>query len=193
MKIAIFGASGFSHEVADICFDLGYAKIVFVDVLRKSGNYHDFDVVNENNIEALSAEGYKFAIGIGENAVRKFVFCKFSKLEYVNIVHPSATFGLGQRELMDEHIGNIVAAGVRFTNSIKTSNFGIYNLNSTIGHDCIIEDFVNIAPGVNISGNVTIREESFIGTNACIINGESVLRPLIVGKNLKLVQGSSYS
>lgn len=190
MKIAVFGASGFSHEVADICIALGYKNIVLID--KKSGlNINsNFKVLDESYVESLSDDGYQFIIGIGDNRIRKKIFYRHGNLPYTNVIHPTASFGLDQRESIEKRVGNIVAAGVRFTNGAKVGNFGIYNLNSTIGHDCVIDDYVNICPGVNISGNVTILKESFIGTNACIINGQSMTNRITVGEKSTVAAGA---
>mgnify|MGYP000981260871 FL=1 len=190
MKIAIFGTSGFSHEVADICVASGYKNIVLIkkqsDVTRSS----KFMILDESNINPLLVEGYEFIIGIGDNRIRKEISERYQELTFTNVIHPTASFGLNQREYIEEKTGNIIAAGVRFTNEIKIGNFGIYNLNCTIGHDCVIQDYVNICPGANISGNVTILKESFIGTNACIINGQSSTCRITVGENAIVAAGA---
>lgn len=190
MKIAIFGASGFSHEVADICIASGYKNIVLIDKKIGLNININFKVLDESYVESLSANGYQFIIGIGDNRIRKNIFYRYRNLTYTNVIHPTASFGLGQRECIEERVGNIIAAGVRFTNGTKVGNFGIYNLNSTIGHDCIIEDYVNICPGVNISGNVAILKESFIGTNACIVNGQSMICRVTVGELATVAAGA---
>lgn len=190
MKIAIFGASGFSHEVADICIASGYTNIVLIDKQAGLNINSKFKVLDESYVESLSVDEYKFIIGIGDNRIRKDIFYKYGNLAYTNVIHPTASFGLGQRESIEKRVGNIVAAGVRFTNGTKVGNFGIYNLNSTIGHDCVIEDYVNICPGVNISGNVTILKESFIGTNACIINGQSMTCRVTIGERATVAAGA---
>ena len=154
MKLAIMGASGFSRETADVAFDMGYKDIVFVDHLCKNNSYFGFSLCEESKIPGLVDEGYNFIIGIGDNKTRQKIFSKFPGLPYVNVIHSSATFGYHQRLHLEQTVGNIITAGVRFTNNIVMGNFGIYNLNCTIGHDCVIEDFVNLAPGANISGNV---------------------------------------
>jgi sugar O-acyltransferase (sialic acid O-acetyltransferase NeuD family) len=190
VKIAIFGTSGFSHEVADICVASGYKNIVLIkkqsDVTRSS----KFMILDESNINPLLVEGYEFIIGIGDNRIRKEISERYQELTFTNVIHPTASFGLNQREYIEEKTGNIIAAGVRFTNEIKIGNFGIYNLNCTIGHDCVIQDYVNICPGANISGNVTILKESFIGTNACIINGQSSTCRITVGENAIVAAGA---
>ena len=190
MKIAIFGASGFSHEVADICIASGYKNIILIDKQAGLNINSKFKVLGESYVESLSADGYQFIVGIGDNRIRKNIFYKYGNLPYTNVIHPTASFGVGQREFIEKRVGNIVAAGVRFTNGTKVGNFGIYNLNSTIGHDCVIEDYVNICPGVNISGNITILKESFIGTNACIINGKSMTCRITVGEDATVAAGA---
>lgn len=60
-------------------------------------------------------------------------------------------------------------------------NFDIYNLNCTIGHDCILNDYVNIAPGANVSGNVLLKEGAYIGTNATILQGSSIDNKMVIG------------
>ena len=147
-------------------------------------------ILDENNVNSLLDEDYKFIIGIGDNRIRKEIFERHRHLPFTNAIHPTASFGLNQREYIEGKIGNIIAAGVRFTNEIKIGNFGIYNLNCTIGHDCIIQDHVNICPGANISGNVTILKASFIGTNACIINGKSSTCRITIGENATIAAGA---
>jgi len=60
--------------------------------------------------------------------------------------------------------------------------FGVFNLNYTVGHDCIINNFVNIAPGANISGNLLIEQRAYIGTNAAILKGRSFENKIRIGK-----------
>lgn len=182
MKIAIFGSSGFSREVADICLDIGYTEIVFLDDNISHEIINEFPILAEENVGLLASSQFHFVIGIGDNKIRKKVYEKFPQIPYVNIIHPSATFGRNQFRKFSETVGNIVTAGVRFTNNIEVGNFGIYNLNSTIGHDVIIDDFVTISPGANISGNVHLEEGSYIGTNAAIIQGKSLNEKLRIGK-----------
>lgn len=191
MKIGIFGASGFAREVGDICLDIGYEKVVYIDHKEnEEKSYFGFPLVNEDHLADLIDEGYTFTLGIGDNKVRKKVYEKFNRLQYVNIIHPSATVGHKMLEEMNKKIGLIITSGVRFTNNIKFGNFGVYNLNCTVGHDCIIEDFVTIAPGANISGNVKVAEGAYIGTNATIIQGKSIENKLVIGKYSTVGAGS---
>ena len=174
LKIAVFGASGFSREVADILLTSGVKDLVFVDLSPIDHQYFGFPVFDESDISKLQDQGFRFVIGVGDNQARKKIYEKFPSLPYPNFIHSSASMGFKQFGILKNKRGNIITAGVRFTNNIQIGDFGIYNLNSTVGHDCMIEDFVNLAPGVNISGNVYLKEGVYIGTNATVLQGESI-------------------
>lgn len=169
-QIGIFGYSGFARETADIAIALNIQPIFIVRESNEIGNEKpNFDWITENQLNDLAE--LPLAIGIGDNAIRQNIFKRFITREFPNLIHPSSTFGYGQREQLEQNKGLIICAGVRLTNNIEMGDFCIINLNATIGHDCLIEKFVNIAPGANISGNVHIKEGCWIGTNAAINQG----------------------
>lgn len=190
MKIGIFGASGLAREVADICFDVGADEIVLIDYRPDCRETDGLPIVDEEDVPRLVRDGFRFLIGIGDTKLRTQVFGKFSELDFGNVIHPAATFGRGQKERMLEGRGNIVAAGARLTNQIRTGNFGYYHVNCTVGHDCVIDDFVNVAPGANVSGNVHVREGAYIGTGAAVLQGRSVHERLVIGKNAMVGAGA---
>jgi len=177
----VFGASGFSREVADILLTSGIKDLVFVDLSPIAHQYFGFPVFDESDIPKLQDRGFLFVIGLGDNQARKKIYEKFPSLPYPNFIHSSASMGFKQFGMLKNKRGNIITAGVRFTNNIQIGDFGIYNLNSTVGHDCMIEDFVNLAPGANISGNVHLKEGAYIGTNASILQGKSIDKKLEIG------------
>ena len=170
--IGIFGTSGFAREVADIVVAVG-DRPVFVARDRAEADAWAFEgeVILEGEVGRDPAMAY--AIGIGDNAVRERVAGRFGELSFPTLIHPSATFGTGQREAVEAGRGTIVCAGVRFTNNIRVGSFGIFNLNATIGHDCVIEDFVNVSPGAAISGNVHLAARCWIGTGAAVNQGSN--------------------
>ncbi|WDV47435.1 NeuD/PglB/VioB family sugar acetyltransferase [Clostridiaceae bacterium M8S5] len=189
MNVAIFGVSGFSREARDIALELGYKEIIFIDKYS-TGFLDDYLVFSEDNVYKLAQAGYTFVIGIGNPSIRKEIASKYSDLEFINLVHPKATFGYEQLHEVENRVGNIICSGVRMTNNIQIGDFGIYNLNCTVGHDCIIGDFVTIGPGANISGNVKLSIGSYIGTNACILQGKSITEKLTIGQYATIGAGA---
>lgn len=188
-KFGIFGTSGFAREVGDIAYQLGFEPIYIArDQIEADALKFSCDVILERDVMQLKDSD--FAIGIGDNLLRSKVFKRYSNLlRFANLIHPSATFGKGQLEAFADKVGVIVCAGVRFTNSIEVGNFNIFNLNVTIGHDVNCEDFVNIAPGANISGNVHIESNCWIGTGA-VINQGNAEKKLRIGTNTSIGSGS---
>jgi sugar O-acyltransferase (sialic acid O-acetyltransferase NeuD family) len=171
MKLAIFGSSGFSREVLDVAAASGYKEIIFIDRFR-NGSIGKFQIVDENDVYLLNQKGYKFIIGIGSTLIRREIRDRYPDLVYANLIHPAATFGYEQTEELGKKTGNIICAGARISNNVQIGNFGVYYFNCTVAHDCIIEDYVTICPGANISGNVKLSSGCFIGVNACILQGK---------------------
>jgi len=187
--LGVFGTSGFAREVNDIANELGYRAIYIArDEAERDAWSSPGDVMLEGDIEKYPE--MQFTIGIGENMVRQKVAQRYSsKCQFVNLIHPSASFGIDQLDIINSSAGVIVCAGVRFTNNIQVGNFSIFNLNTTIGHDVIVDDFVNVSPGANISGNVHIGARCWIGTGAVINQGKEN-KKLTIGQNTMIGSGT---
>ena len=187
--IGIFGTSGFAREVNDIAYELGF-QTIFIAQEQSDIDAWTFkgDIILEKDLDKYRDMHY--AIGIGENQIREKVAKRFcSQGPFVNLIHPNASFGKGQREIIDSRCGLIICAGVRFTNNIEIGEFSIFNLNATVGHDVIVENFVNVAPGVNISGNVHLGTRCWIGTGAVINQGTNEAK-LTIGSDTTIGSGS---
>lgn len=174
MKIlGIFGASGMAREVGDIAYEIGLSPIYIARDQTEVDNWtFPEEVISEADV--LRYSSISCVIGIGDNRLRQQLAQRFEgKVRFSNLIHPSATFGRGQREIIESQRGVIVCAGVRFTNHIQVGNFGIFNQNATIAHDVVIDDFVHVASGSVISGNVHISKYCWIGAGATVNQGAS--------------------
>jgi len=185
--LAIFGTGGFAREVGDVALELGYSPLyVARDAQELAGWRFPADAVLE--AELARWPDLQYAIGIGDNAVRERV-ARAADRRFVNLIHPSASFGHGQRAALEQRQGMVVCAGVRLTNQIALGDFSIFNLNATVGHDAVLGPFVNVAPGANISGNVEIGARCWIGTGAAINQGREGAR-LTIGADTVIGSGS---
>ena len=77
--------------------------------------------------------------------------------------------------------GTVVAAGARLTTGIAVGRHGYVGPNATIGHDCVLEDYVTVLPGATVSGNVHLGAGVSVGTGANIRQGVSVGEGATVG------------
>lgn len=176
-RIGIFGTSGMAREAGDIAFELGLEPVyVARDQTEMDACYFTAKVILESDLDRNEEIGY--VIGIGDNGIRQRIAQRYaSRLRFANLIHPSASFGKGQRELIEVKQGVIVCAGVRFTNNIQVGDFCIFNLNSTVSHDVVIDEYVYVAPGAHITGNVHIETRAWIGIGVAINQGtESIKR-----------------
>lgn len=188
-RLGIFGTSGMAREAGDVAFSLGYSPIY---IARSPSELKSWKFSSEVILEA-DVERYKkmpFIIGIGENSIRQRIAQRFlENIKFCNLIHPSATFGYEQRKVIENKRGVIVCAGVRFTNNIQVGNFNIFNQNATVAHDVIVEDFVHVAPGSVISGNVYIESRCWIGAGSTINQGTSDIK-LRIGADTTIGSGA---
>jgi len=186
--LGIFGTSGFAREIADVGYELGYRPYFIARAESDISLPVDAHVILESNL-AHKADS-AFAIGIAETAIREHVARRFAHLWFPTLIHPASSFGRGQRAVVEARRGVVVCAGVRFMNNIRVGDFCAFDLNATIGHDSIVEDFVHVAPGANVSGNVHLRTRCWIGTGATIKQGTAAEK-LIVGPDTVLGSGAA--
>ncbi|KGN34010.1 hypothetical protein N798_05045 [Knoellia flava TL1] len=125
-------------------------------------------------------------IGIGTGSVKANIDAQLTRLGLSAgvLVHPTASMGrdvtLGP--------GSIVCAGVRLTTNIRLGRHVHLNLNTTIGHDVDVDDYVSINPLVAVSGNVRIGARSMIGTHAAILQGLDLGPDSVVGGSALVVK-----
>lgn len=188
-RIGIFGTSGMAREAGDIAWTLGLEPVhVARDEAELLAWCFPAKVILEQNVDQHA--DMPFVIGIGENDIRRAVAERFKQsLSFTNLIHPSATFGCGQREVLEQCKGTIVAAGARFTSGIIVGDFCIFNQNITVAHDCIVESFVHVAPGANLSGNVHLKQGCWVGAGA-LINQGSNTEKRVVGESTMVGAGA---
>ena len=122
-----------------------------------------------------------FVCGVGLNELRKKFVQRventFGKNKFHTVIHQSVE----KSSFVNIGEGSVVCAGSILTTQVKVGNHVNINLDCTIGHDVVIEDFVNVSPGVHISGYCTLKEGCDIGTGANILPHVTIGKNSIVG------------
>lgn len=188
----IIGAGGFGREVAWLVERINAAtptwnlKGFIDDDESRWGSVEDeYPVLG--GCEYLKGLGEVYAVcAVGAAKVRKRIVEKFagSQVKFATLIDPSVL--VSKRVTIGE--GTIICAGTIITVDIKIGNHVIINLDCTIGHDDIIEDFVTIYPSVNVSGNVVLGECSEFGTGMQIIQGKKIAPNTIIGAGTVVVK-----
>lgn len=186
-RVGIFGTAGMARETCDIAKALGLKPmLVAKDETHISSEM--YDTISEADIDRHLDMPY--VIGVGECKLRAQIAARYSdKVQFMNLIHPSATFGDQQIERIENQQGVIICAGVRFTNNIVVGNFSIFNLNATISHDNIIGDFVTVAPQACLLGNVEVQSCTWIGAGA-VINQGTERSKRVIGQNATIGSGA---
>lgn len=193
-SVAIIGAGGFARELLDVIDAVNQEKPQY-EVL---GYVVDPQygapgtVINEKpilgGIDWLSRRSKDTLVicGVGPSHHRYHLVKRAEAVgcRFFSLVHPTAVLTrwiqLGQ--------GVVITAGCILTNQIHIGNHVQVNLDCTIGHDAILEDFVTLAPGVHVSGNVTLEAGAYVGTGANIIEKRKIGRWSTVGAGSVVVK-----
>ena len=185
----IVGAKGFAKEVLEVVIQkYNFEDIVFFDDIStdiEDRVFNQFLILRkeEQVIDYFKSRNNEFTIGIGNPKLRKILTEKFKKLggKLVSVISNNTSIGSFNTSIEQ---GASIMSGSIITNDIKIGKSALINLNCTIGHDSILGDFVELCPGVHISGYCTLGNEVFVGTNS------TILPKVKIGDNVVIAAGS---
>lgn len=192
--IAIFGAGGFGREVAMLIEEINLQNPTFNIIGFFDDNIEPQttigDYVVKGGLKEINTfnEPLGIVLAVGNPKVKAAILNKINNdsIFYPNLIHPSVTISKSQRVEIGE--GCIICKGCIITVDINIGSHVIFNLNTTVGHDTIIQDYCSFMPGVNISGEVIIEEGVFFGTNSSIINQRKVENWSTIGAGATVVK-----
>lgn len=189
-KIAFIGAGGFGREV------FASMKSYY---LQQGRSIEDFVFMDSNqavcnkkllgidviHLSEFNANVYKAVVTIGDPLIRKKIIEILpDDTEYERCVHPTAI--IMEDNIIDE--GCIITAGCIITTHVRIGKHCHINLNTTIGHDCIIADYFTTAPGVGISGECNIGDCVYFGTNSSVRQGITICDNVVIGMGASVVK-----
>lgn len=170
MKLAIFGFGGHAREVA-------------VQIGKPVDFYVDDEFVTEytNPISTFNPQTHAIMIAVADPLERKKIVEKLPiTTKYFTYIHPTCLI-FGNDVVIEE--GSFVGANSILTTNIKIGKHAILNRGNQIGHDSIIGDYFSAMPGAVVSGNVTIGDRCYLGTNSTIIEKKSLFHDITIGAN----------
>ncbi len=184
----IVGAKGFAKEVIEVLLQNKYEnEIVLFDDLNLNINgllWNKYKILkNETEAKNHLKKNSCFTLGVGNPVLRKKLFSKFNSLggEVCSTISSFAIIGVNDINIKP---GANIMTGSILTASINVGSCALINLNCTVGHDNILGDFIELSPGVHISGNCVIGSFVNFGTNATVLPG------IKIGNNVTIGAGS---
>lgn len=188
-RLYIFGAGGSGREIAWLA-EQAWGKQVSSCFVVDDPRYMKLPI---NGIDVLPlsdlvpSDDARFVVALGDPTQRERIASMLTAAGYrpTMLIHP--------RVEMPPSV-SIGAGTVICANSVVTCNASIgahvqVNVNCSVSHDSVLEDFCTLSPGVNVPGSVHIGRGVFVGTNACFINGKFD-KPLVIGEGAVIAAGA---
>ena len=182
-KIAIWGAGGHGHVVADILLRLGKWNLVgFVDNVNPKGSLvMGIPVLGDRDIlPGLRADGVSaMAVAIGDPAAHASLMdaALAQGFEFPALVHPFTSISPSAR--IGE--GCVVCAGAVIGPQTELKAGAIVNTHASLDHDVTVGRCTHVAPGAIVCGYVDIGDGCWIGTGAVIRDHRSVGNRSVIG------------
>lgn len=193
-NIYVIGAGGFGREVLwaierinKVSPEWNVKGIIDDNELLLNTKHDGYPVVGGCDYLRTVSEEVWVVCAIGSAKVKRKIIEKLSSitnLKFATIVDPSVI--MSDRVQVGE--GSIICAGTIITVDIKIGQHVIFNLDCTVGHDAVIDDYVTVYPSVNISGNVHVGEETELGTGCQVIQGKNIGKQSIIGAGAVVVK-----
>lgn len=198
VDIAIVGCGGHGREIHGIVEAINDAEVRprwrvvgFVDDSPTEVNLkrvRQLDVPYLGPVDLLPelAPHTHVVVGIGDPRVRRLVARRVAehRLPFATLVHPDATLG---RDLLSGE-GLVAFAGVRVTTNVRLGRHVHLNQNVTIGHDCVLDDYVSVNPLAAVSGECHLESGVLIGTTSAVLQRLRVGADATVGAGACVVR-----
>jgi sugar O-acyltransferase (sialic acid O-acetyltransferase NeuD family) len=183
----------------------GHARVV-ISILKKLKRYRILGYTDcedhglalgvpflgaDRELAAITARHGRLAAALGVGQVglgeARYELWKRSQIEFLafpSIISPDAIINEGVS--MGE--AAVVMDGVVINIGSHIGLGTIVNTNSTIEHDVVLHDWVHVAPGVTLSGGVTVGQFSMIGAGSSVIEGVQIESRCFVGAGAVVVR-----
>lgn len=179
--IYLIGANGHAKVVLEILEIGGYEIGSLYDKNPGIISLLDYKVFPKLP-EDFNADKDSFIISIGNNLIRKRIANEVSK-NYEIAIHPRAN--ISKRAVISE--GTVVMSGVCVNSETRIGSHCIINTNSSIDHDCILDNFVHVSPNAALAGNVFVGEGTHIGIGASVIQGIKIGKWATIGAGAVII------
>lgn len=184
MRIGLCGNGGFAREVAPLAVAQAEAEgVCFVVPEPDNGVVNGLRVVRQADMPTDAA----ISIPIADATLRRRVDADMRAIgrTFVSLVAPTVIFR-GPSEIGD---GAILCDHVMITANVVIGRHFQANIYSYVAHDCVVGDFVTLAPRVCVNGNTVIEDDVYIGTGAILKQGTPD-KPLRIGRGAVIGMGA---
>ena len=181
-SIIIIGYSGHASVAVDAIVSAGGGVVGYCDVEEKENNLFNIPYLGTEQSQEAQRYLKKFTYlnCIGDIRIRMRLADWFDAhgIEESNaIVHRNAYVGSFTK------LGKGVLIGVNaiINTYASVGRGGIINSRALVEHDCVISDFVHVAPGAILLGGVRVGLGTFVGAGAVVLPGVMIGERCTIG------------
>jgi len=187
--LILLGSGGHAKVVIDIVEDVGAFEIVGIvsaDGTRQTVLGYPI-LGGDDVLVGLAEQGSVSAfVAIGDNKVRARLLRKIRSLDFSvpsiisskAVVSPRARLGSGVAIMP----GAVINANTLIEDGV------IVNTSASIDHDCMLGQFVHIAPGAHLAGGIVIGEGAFVGAGSTVVRTATVGAWSVVGAGATVIR-----
>lgn len=181
MEIIVIGTGGLAREFSTFFSKeiniIGFSSINIIEFenYKLSGKFFGSKITP-------SIVGTKYAvIAIGNPKTKQAVSdeLKILGFEFPNLVHSSVINATNLKNSNSE--GIIISPNCVIGSNVKFENHVYLNFMVGVGHDCKFKNYVQVNPGAQIGGSVSIDEGVMIGSNSSIRQGLKIGKDCTIG------------
>ena len=167
--------------------DGGHAREVMAQMGVKLDRFVDDEYVSNDTfpLSKLDPNKHEVMIAVADSKSRFDISQRLPKgIKFFTFIHPTSLI-MDNVEIGE---GSFIGCYSILTTNIKIGTHSILNRANHIGHDCRIGNFFSAMPGVIVSGNVTIQDLVYIGTNSSIKEKVKICELTTIGLNSGVVK-----
>lgn len=191
----LLGAGGFAREVmpfvrSSVARSLGAnesdVSCYFVETWEpKSDHLNGYPLISLESFMTLEGSRY-FNVAVGSGTDRaEMVRAVGDAAKPLTLIAPHS-ISLDCNQIGE---GAVFCSNTMVTSNAVVGKFFQCNIYSYVAHDCVIGDYVTLAPGVRCNGRVHVGDFAYLGTNAVIREGGGD-KPLRIGRGAVVGMGA---
>jgi sugar O-acyltransferase (sialic acid O-acetyltransferase NeuD family) len=170
----LIGASGHAKVILDCLKNAGVIVRGMFDKNDSLKTLKGIPVLGDYTFQNVEEP---LLIAIGNNKVRAQISKQFALKSFAKAIDPSSIIA-DDVKIGD---GTVVLHGTIIQSSAVIGNHCIVNTAASIDHDCVLGDYVHIAPKVALCGAVRVGEGTLVGVGAVVIPGVHIGKWCTIG------------
>ena len=180
MKVLVIGAGGHGQVVAEILRASAHSggPFEFAGFLDDEQHGSQADVLGPlRELRYVEHDAVVVAIGDNETRARITAQVRAAGSRFATVRHPAAIVSPS----VDAGDGSMFCAGAIACTETRIGRGVILNTACSVDHHCNVGDYVHVAPGARIGGEVWIGERVLIGIGAVVLPRVSIGHHAVVG------------